>query len=246
MPRQEHQPAGPRALAVGVLAALALLAASCDEPGAAPPVAPAPAYPPGTALAIGGHPIAAEDIERYVPMIEIIEPEFVRRDHLRKVLSNIVLPTAAGAALLPEDREAAYQRASELLAAARETGTLPDGAPEANPLSGPWVKVGMVSWFEAMSMEPGTYSPLHETPGAWTFFELISTGAPPGEFHATTEVSVRRYDVRYLPDEALHDLVQEALDTLPIDIVDPEWEPLVPPLFLYRSGSLDKGRPRQD
>lgn len=220
------------------IAIAALLALpSCFDAGSPDEAPEAVAWPEGTVLAVDGRPVLAEDVERFVPMIELIEPEFVRRDHLRKILSNITLPTAAAGALVPEDRDAAYQRAEKLLATLRETGEVPAGAPAAVELSGPWVDVGMVSWFEAMNLEPGSFSALHETPGSWTFVELVSASDPPGEFDAWTEITVRRWDVPYLPKDGMHEMIRQALDALAIDVVDPEWEAAVPPLFLYNDGA---------
>ncbi|MEM9801298.1 MAG: hypothetical protein AAGA20_13305 [Planctomycetota bacterium] len=213
--------------------AFAAWAPGCG-PGPSPePEVPAPTYPEGTVLAVGGHPITAADVERYVDAVAIIEPEFVERDHRRKVLTNIVLPTAAGAALDPGAREVAFQEAQRLLSAARETGEVPEDAPEPMVLTGTFREVGLAPWALATTMEPMTFSQLQETPGAWTFFKLIATAAPPGEYGARTEVTIVRYDVPYIPREGAQELLRQALDELTIEVVDPDWEALVPPIHLY-------------
>ena len=216
------------------VAAAAGIVGCADAPAPEPPPA---AFPEGTVLTVGGHPVTAADVDQYVDMVAMIEPEFVLRDHRRKVLNNITLPVAAGAALDPQARDAAYRKAQRLLAAARETGDVPGDAPEPQILTGSFREVGMVSWSIAKDQEPMTFSELHETPGAWTFFKLIATAAEPGEFEPTSQVTIVRYDLYYLPQEGVREFVQSALDGFEITIVDPEWEPIVPPLYLYESGT---------
>ncbi|MEM1453400.1 MAG: hypothetical protein AAF726_23460 [Planctomycetota bacterium] len=182
-------------------------------------------------------PISAEEVDRYVPALAAIEPEFSLPSHRRKVLSNIVLPVAAGAALDPIGRDEAFRQAQALLAAARETGEVP--AEEALPqtLSGTFKDIGLASWALARNMEPLTFSDLHETPGSWTFFKLIAI-PPDGDVASPqSQFTVVRYDVPYLPREEARAVIDEALRGFEITIVDPDWEALVPPLYLYKSGA---------
>lgn len=218
-----------------VLAIAAPLIAACGDEPSAPPEPPS--YPEGTVLAIGGVPITAADVDQYVDAIALIEPEFVERDHRRKVLSNVTFPVKAGAALDPAARDEAFREAQRLLAIARETGVVPKEEIVPTVLTGTFREVGLVPWAVAKDMEPLTFSDLHETPGAWTFFKLTASGAPQGEFDGLTQVTIVRYDVPYIEREVAREMLQSAVDGLPIEVVDPEWEPIVPPLFLYRSGS---------
>lgn len=216
--------------------ALLTLSSGCSDP------APAPAeervFPPGTVLVVEDQPILSSDVDRYVDAIGLIEPEFVLRDHRRKVLSNISIPLAAGAALDPEAREVAFARAQSLLSAVRETGELPPDAPEPQVRTGTFKDVGLIPWAIASEMEPLTFSELHETPGAWSFFKLTATSEPPGGFVGGSQVTIVRYDVPYLPQDAVRGLVQTAVDGFQVEVIDPEWEPMVPPLYLYpTSGS---------
>lgn len=197
-------------------------------------------WPEGTVLAYGGEPISAEEVDRHLELIHLIEPHLVTTDHRRKALTNIVLPVAAGRVLFPDARQAAFERAQALAAEARETGRLPEGAPEANYLTGTWRDVGMPVWDEARRTEPGTYSQVIETPGAWTFVHVLAVGVEPGEeFGPRTAVTVQRYDVPYIEREATRDLLQSAMDQLDLEIVDPEWEAVVPASLLYPRTSSD-------
>jgi len=200
------------------------------------PEEPAPrSYPEGTILVVDDQPILAADVDRFVGAVALIEPEFVLRDHRRKVLSNISIPLAAGAALDPTSREEAFTRAQALLSAFRETGEVPADAPQPRVLSGTFKEIGLIPWALATEMEPLTISELHETPGAWSFFRLTASSEAPGEFEGRSQVTILRYDVPYLPQDAVRGLLQTAMQGFKIEIVDPEWEPMVPPAFLYPS-----------
>ena len=227
----------PHTCAALVAAALLLGALpGCGADGAAPPAeAPAPAsWPEGTALAFGGAPVSAEEIDQHLELIHLIEPHLVKSDHRRKALTNIVLPVVAGRVLYPEERQAAFERAQALAAEAREVGRAPEGAPEPQYLTGTWLEVGMPVWDEARRTEPGSFSRVVETPGAWTFVHVLAAGVEPGEaFGPMTQVTVQRYDVPYIEREATRDTLQSAMDQLQLEIVDPEWEKVVPASLLY-------------
>ncbi len=188
-------------------------------------------------LSVGGEGVTGAEIDRYVDMVHKIEPHLVKRDHRRKALSNVVLPIAVGRALVPEaDRFAAFEEAERLATAAKETGQVPEGGAEVQYLTGTWKEVGMTIWNEAQSTEPGSFTGVIETPGAWSFAHILAVNVEPGEaFGPLTEVTVQRYDVYYYDREGMRDLIQDGLDQLPIEVIDPEWEAVIPPLYLYPS-----------
>ncbi|WP_145195153.1 hypothetical protein [Planctomycetes bacterium Poly30] len=232
-----------RWIAAGALFAAAGLG-GCDDPHApkasskspSPIVRVAPGtYPDDVAFTIGGMPVHKSAIDEFVPLMKLIDPHLSEASHRRAALANVVLPMVAGAALDPEAREQAFQKAQRVLAAVRETGEFPEDAPEANYLTGTWKEVGLIPFKASMEMEPGTYSDLHESPAAWTFFKLIATNVEDGEtFTPRTEITIQRYDIPYLPDEASQDLIQSAIDTLPVEIADEAWEHIIPPIVLYK------------
>lgn len=227
----------------GVLAASACLA-GCDDPQApkASPTSPSPivraapgTYPEDVALLLGGVPVLKSEIDHYLPLMRLIDPHLAEPMLRRQALANVVLPRVAGEALEPTEREAMFQKAQRIHATVRETGEFPPDAPEANYLTGTWKEVGLVPFFAAMNMTPGTYSALMETPSAWTFFKLVATNVEEGEsFTPTSQITIQRYDVPYLPKEASQALIQSAIDTLPVVIADESWEQIIPPIVLYK------------
>lgn len=233
------------------LTALVVLGASaasggCDDPNAPQVAARTESpisrghsidYPEGTAFAIGGIPIPKSAVDAYVPLMKLIDPHLAEPALRRAAFANITLPIHAARALDPDSWEAAFQKAQGIHAQVRETGELPADAPTPNYLNGSWLDIGMVPFQAAIGMEPGSYSRLVESPSAWTFFKLIATNLDEGEaYDGLTQVSIVRYDVPFLPQEGSQALVQQAIDTLPFEIVDEEWEHIVPPIVLYKSG----------
>ncbi|MEM9382120.1 MAG: hypothetical protein AAGB93_19350 [Planctomycetota bacterium] len=230
-----------QAMKLLALLAAAVAAAGCGGTDPEPDGAPEPpGYLEGTVLALDGRPITAEDVDRYVPAVATIESEFALPSHRRKVLSNIVLPVAAGAALDPTRREEAFLEAQALLAAARETGEVAPDVALPQTLTGTFKDIGLAPWALAREMEPLTFSDLHETPGAWTFFRLIAVPPDGDMLSAHAEFTIVRYDVPYLPREDARALIDDALNGFEITIVDPEWEALVAPIYLYKSGSTPR------
>lgn len=227
--------AGPRVISVGLAAAITLLA-GCSG-GGDDPVPAAPAPPEGTVISIDQVHLTADDIDRWLPAIELIDPHLVKASQRRRAFSNIVLPLAAGAALDPASRDEAFGRAQSILATTRETGTVPEGTPEPQVLTGTFVEVGLAPWAMALEMQIPSYSELFETPGAWTFFKLIASNAEPGQFDGRTELTIVRYDIPYLPREATRTVVYEGMEQLPIRAYDPDWEAIIPPVYLYNKAS---------
>lgn len=223
-----------RLAALGLVLGLALPLASCDGDPEAPPPAPEVVWPEGTVLSVGGVGITGDEIDAHVPTVALVEPWFVERDHRRKAIAEIVLPIAAARAVLPAEREEAYDRAKGVASAALETGKVPEGTPEPISLTGSWKDVGLVAWGEASRLEPGSFSRLIETPGAWTLVKLLATDAAPGEtFSPRTIVTVLRYDFPFIEPEALKPLLKDAIKELKIEVIDPDWEPMIPPRLLY-------------
>lgn len=224
------------ALSVTILLSPGIVGCGNETPQGTQDGPPTHTFPEGTVLAVDQHPITAAEVDRYVAALEIIESEFTLTSHRRKILSNITLPIAAGAALDPTTREEAFVEAQSLLAAARESGSVPEGAGQPQTLTGTFKVIGLASWAIARETEPMAFSDLHETPGSWTFFRLIAV-PPEGEKDSpTSQYTIVRYDVPYLPFEDARDLIQMALDEFEITVVDPAWDAAVPPIYLYKSG----------
>jgi len=197
--------------------------------------------PEGTVVTIGGVPITADQVERYVGLMSGIEPQYVEADWRRKALTNIALPMAAAHAILPEERDAAFVRAQALHSEARETGRFPPGVTP-RYATGTWKDLGMVEWVAAAETRVGNFTALVETPGGWAFGKVIASTLGEGEEpDAFDEFTVQIVEVQFveMPDRERHDLIQDAIDDLPIVVVDPEWEPILPALYLYEGRDRD-------
>lgn len=212
-----------------------------QDPGVTANTANSPRLPEGTVLTVGGVPITAAQVDRYVGLMSGIEPQYVEADWRRKALTNIALPRAAAHAILPEERDAAFIEAQALHSHARETGDFPPGVTP-KLVSGTWKDVGMVEWVAAGEVRTGGFSPLVETPGGWTFAKVIASTLAEGEEpDAFTEYTLQVVEVQFveMPDRQRHDLIQDAIDDLPIVVVDPEWEAILPALYLYEGRDRD-------
>ncbi len=215
--------------AAALLLVFGLLA--CDR-APEPAGAPRPAYPAGTVLAVDGVPIRADEVERWVPVTRLLEPDKVLSHWRRLALANIVLPLRAGEALDPRGREAAYAHATHLRGLATERGALPEEVEHRDVTEGTWKDLGLIDWELARELEVGAWSEVYETVGGWAFFRLLER---PAEFGPLSVVRIERAHACYLDPEAVRGLIDEALRTLPIEVVDPEWEALVPPIYLQNS-----------
>ena len=129
-------------------------------------------WPEGTVLVAEGQALTADEVDAYVELISMVEPEFVETDHKRKAIANISIPILAARAILPEERLEAFTLAQSYLSTARETGQFPPGV-EPKFMSGTWADVGMVEWEAARKTLQGDFSGLVETPGGWTFLRVV-------------------------------------------------------------------------
>jgi hypothetical protein len=213
----------------------ALLAVACDTREAPP--APPRVYPAGTVAAVDGVPVAQAEVDRWVALMALIEPDKVHAHWRRLALSNIVLPLRAAEALDPEGRQAAFQHAERLRGLAAEQGRIPDEADVHDVALGTWRDVGLIDWEVARGLEVGAWSSVYETPGGWAFVRLLEEPEEPpdGALGARTSLRFERVHVMYLAPEGLRLLVDEALRKLPIEVIDPAWEALLPPIYLQNA-----------
>jgi len=226
---------GPRPAAAAALA-LSLLAAGCDVQQAPAPSVPK-VYPAGTVVAVDGVAVAASEVDRWAAVTALLEPDKVHAHWRRLALSNIVLPLRASEALDPEGRRAAFADAGRLRGLAVELDRIPDDAAVRDVAEGTWNQVGLIDWDVARGLAVGEWSEVYETPGGWAFLRLLERPeVAPGEAlgpHAA--LRFERVHVFYLAPEGLRTLVDDALRQLPVEVVEPDWEPLVPPLFLQHA-----------
>lgn len=214
---------------------LALLAWACERTAEAP--APPPVYPAGTVLAVDGVPVSQAEVDRWAAVTAAIEPDKVQAHWRRLALANVVLPLRTSESLDPEGRRAAFAHAQRLRGLATELDRIPDDAEVHDVGFGTWAQVGLVDWEVARGLEVGEWSDVYETPGGWAFLRLLERPdvAPEADLGSQAVLRFERVHVFYLAPEGLRTLVDEALRSLPIEIVDPAWEPLVPPIYLQHT-----------
>jgi hypothetical protein len=217
------------------LMVLALLAPGCDPPAEPPSIAPD--HPAGTVLTVDGVPVTQAEVDRWAAVTAMIEPDKVQAHWRRLALANIVLPLRTAESLDPEGRRAAFEQAERLRGLAVELDRIPEVAEVHDIGTGTWKQVGLIDWEVARGLAVGEWSDVYETPGGWAYLRLLERpDGPPGEAlgpHA--ELRFERVHVFYLAPEGLRTLVDDALRKLPIEVVDPEWEALVPPIFLQHA-----------
>ncbi len=214
---------------------LALIVWACtpwDEVPATPPV-----YPAGTVLAVDGVPVSKAEVDRWAAVTRAIEPDKVQAHWRRLALSNIVLPLRTSESLDPEGRRAAFAHAERLRGLATELGRIPDDADVHDIAVGNWAQVGLIDWEVARALAVGAWSDVYETPGGWAFLRLLEQPdvAPEADLGSQAALRFERVHVFYLAPEGLRTLIEDALRKLPIEVVDPEWEPLVPPIYLQKA-----------
>jgi len=220
-----------RAMGLG----LALMVWACNPRDEAP--APQPVYPAGTVLAVDGVPVSGAEVDRWAAVTRAIEPDKVQAHWRRLALANIVLPLRTSESLDPEGRRAAFAHAERLRGLATEVGRIPDDADVHDIAVGNWAQVGLIDWEVARALAVGAWSDVYETPGGWAFLRLLEEPdvAPEADLGSQATLRFERVHVFYLAPEGLRTLIDEALRTLPIEVVDPEWEPFVPPVYLQHA-----------
>jgi hypothetical protein len=207
--------------AVLLLSAPLLVATACREPAA-----PRAGWPDGTALAVGGVPVPAEEIERAASRIALIEPGVTPLQLRRLALGNEVFPRCAARILAGARRAEALARARERRAriAARE-----DDARDASLASGGWKELGLACWAAALEAGPERWSDVVESPGA---FHLVRLKGSSDE--GARVLTIERIDFAYLAPDVDQVELEAALEGARLEIVDEGWREAVPLRWMYR------------
>jgi len=214
-----------------------LLLAACGEPEPPPP---SPAPPPGAVLRVGpgklgGEPgwITEQEVDRWVPTIELIEPRETLDSHRRKALTNIVLPTRVAALLVPADCErtrALVHGAHANLVAGLDP---PPEGPQVERVEGGWKELGLDCWGVARETPPGRWSEVFETIAGFGAVRLVE-GPAPDQWKPNTRVVIERVAAWFLrPEDGPHALIEDARRQLGVVPLDPEWEWILPKLYQY-------------
>lgn len=210
-----------------------LLVAGCGPagPDAAERADPA-RWPAGTAVAVDGEPIAVAEVDRIADWVRPHYPERSRVSWRRTALTWFLLPRAAVAS----ERAAERRAAREASAAAREALVAGTGEAEVRQASGTWGELGLEIWSRARELEPGTWSAPFEAVGRFLLIRLDEAPPPPapGESVGAQRLRVSLVEHLYLPADAGPDAVEAAIDGARLEIVDPDFEEVVPESWKLR------------
>ena len=225
-------PAPSRTLAA-LAAATALLAGACDRP------APEPAWPEGCVLGVSlgadRVPILAAEVDRWLDAIELLERHTTRPAQRRYALTNLVLYPAVAHLIDPESNAAARAAAEAARTALVAGEPAPEGV-ELTRIDGSFDDVGLDTWARARELEPGEWSEVFESPGAYVVFRLVLRPEGDGHevWHGRTRLVIERALFPYVEQLDSKTLIESALDQCTLHIVDPAWEEIVPAHYLYR------------
>lgn len=191
-------------------------------------MASTPAWPEGAALVVGDEVILAEDIEAWVDTVALIEPSHTRQDHLRKALTNLVLHTRVARQVDRTGWAQARQRAERALEDLRAgRGVSPEG-PAVQDVSGCWndaeQDIGLDRWGRARDWAEGEWQML-ETLGGWTVARVLDK---PDEWLPNSNVALQHVTYYYLEPSTVKRQVEEALERLDIEVIDPAYEEVLP------------------
>jgi hypothetical protein len=216
------------------LPVLACLAACGKSPAAAPAPAPPDPPPAGTVMVMNDVPIRAAEVDEIASAYASLEPQDTPAQLRRLALSNSFFPRIAAASIAPERRAAALDLARSYREAL-EKGGLPPG-PLAGPmeveLTGVFLDLGFEFWRVALGLEPGTWSPVFETPGSFHLLRVKSRKE--SSLSSLTRFTIGTFDFPYLDGATVRTDIEAALDRSHLKILDESWRDAVPPAWRYR------------
>ena len=205
------------------------LALACDKP-----IPPPPSWPPGTVLALNGIPISADDVDDVASWYARLQPEDSPAQLRRLALSNVIFPRLAARGLDPEFRTKMRALAEEYKLAL-DAGTLPPG-----PLTGPmehertgiYRELGLEAWSTALDAQPGRWSSVIETPGAFEIVRLKERGKQGAPI--AIELTIAVFDFAWIDTSKARETIAAALDHSKLVFVDESWREFVPLAWQYR------------
>lgn len=213
--------------AAGLRAFALITLCACADQGPEPGVPPA-----GAVIGVGPSWILAEEVDRWVDTVALLEPTETRASWRRKALTNLVLPSKIAALLVPEERQQARAAAESAQQALRTQGTLPESFPE--PLTtaaGDVTEVGLGRWIMAHGLPLGEWSEVFEEAGTFLIMRVLE--APDAEdWKPNTAIRIEYVHVPYLrPEDQPALLVDQAREQILIRAVTPEWEWILPQYY---------------
>ncbi len=190
-------------------------------------------FPPGTALAVEGLPIARAEVEAVAARLRLLYPERAESFLLTGALGSFVLPRAAVRAAYAEERERA------LAACAEVQGAIAAGsAPELPEHRGAWDRLSLEYWDAARALEPGAWSAPVERIGSFGLVQLVERGAAT-ELAAEQELVIRVQEFPYIPADFDPAALDAALAAARLEVVDPAFDALLPEDLRYKMRGRD-------
>ena len=199
---------------------LGLGAASCA------PSAPVVELPEGAVMTLNGAAITAAEVDAVADTVALIDPAYTLPHCRRVALTTVIFPRTFGRELAPEERARARQEAEEW-DAARRSGDLT--GPLEPPLLGTWEDLGIDLWDGLRELEVGAWSEPLELSGRFAVVQLLDRDHDVRPGHELFEVQLKAFPY-VTPPESLRELCLGAQ----LEILDPEWEPIVPGFWKYK------------
>lgn len=218
-----------RSLSAVLLMLLAGLSMACAKQTAGQPEGvpePQASLPAGTVFLVDGRPITRSEIEQHVPGVARIEPDETIHSWRRKALTNIVLPRAMAAVMVPRERDDARERAQAGHLKLLSGDQLPVQGPQLERVTGIFSDVGQDLWNLAFEMSEGQWSePLETVAGYWVF-RVLEKPEPP--WLPNAQITVERVFWPYLKVDNPREFIGSARGQVSIEVVDAEWERYLP------------------
>ncbi len=179
-------------------------------------------------------PIRADEVDAVGSAIAILEPQDTPLELRHLALTMSIFPRIAARSIDPDARAGALAQA-ETYRRALEDGSLPAG-----PLSGPieiertgtFRELGLEIWRTAFDLEPGRWSAIFESPGAFHIVRVKSRKE--ASLASMTSLTIGAFDFPFVQLETAKADLEAALDRSRLTIVDPAWRDAVPAVWRYR------------
>ena len=179
-------------------------------------------------------PIRAEEVDAVGSAYAILEPMDTPLELRKLALTGSIFPRIA-ARSIDEKRRAEAEEQAKTYLRALEAGTLPEG-PLAGPIeigrTGNFRDLGFDIWRAAIELEPGPWSGVLETPGAYHLLRVKSRKE--ASLAGMTTLTIGAFDFPFVQVETARADIEAALDRSHLTIVDPEWRDAVPAAWRYR------------
>ncbi len=201
--------------------------------------APEVEWPEGTILVIDGVPIFQQEIDELIEALRLMDPDKTLPQLQRYALTNVALPRVVGMQLDTRHREVVMDQAERLHTTLLAGGEPGEGQPEMRVFEqGWWKDAGIDVWAKARNMEAGEWT-VHESVGSFLIFRLREK--PPEPWGRRTAMPIEMYILPYLPQEDPKALLEDGIDFMNMEILDPKWRTLVPQHYKNRMDAVTPG-----